>query len=229
MKIWSTEEEAANLKKLFEAVGNKAEFVRVHKIKGGPSMLSQHLSGNRPMSLEAATIYAREFKKTLAEISPRLALEVENASKVTLMPDDSYQVMRGKNKVPVFGKSMGGLPDRVFTDEGRPVNGHDEYADVYSSDQAAFVVRVDGNSMYPKYEQGQYALVEPGTVPEVGDDVIFRCIKGEVMIKRLINAKGLYEFMSYNNNDVLRFEKDDIVWMYYVAHPVPSKKIKSRI
>jgi len=50
------------------------------------------------------------------------------------------------HQVPVVGRGMGGLPDRVFTDEGRPINGHDEYSEEYSSDPAAFLVRVEGNS-----------------------------------------------------------------------------------
>ena len=60
MKIWTTQEEGENLKRLFAGI-NKAEFARNHKFPGGDSMISQNISGHRPMSLEAAVIYTKAF------------------------------------------------------------------------------------------------------------------------------------------------------------------------
>jgi phage repressor protein C with HTH and peptisase S24 domain len=145
------------------------------------------------------------------------------------MRDGSYKVEKNPSLIPVVGKSMCGLPDRMFTDEGRPINGHDEYAEVYSSDPGAFVTRVDGNSMYPKYVQGGYALVEPNTVPEIEDDVILKTVKGEVMIKRLISKRSGIHLASYNETITYTFQPDELVWMYYVAYPVPAKKIRGRL
>jgi phage repressor protein C with HTH and peptisase S24 domain len=131
--------------------------------------------------------------------------------------------------VPVVGKGMGGLPDRIFTDEGRTVEGYDEYAEVFSTDPHAFVVRVDGNSMYPKYVQGDYALVEPGTDPELEDDVLIKLESGEVMLKRLMSRRGGIHLASYNDQQTLTYLQEAIVWMYYVAHPIPARRIKSRL
>ena len=131
--------------------------------------------------------------------------------------------------VPVVGKGMGGLPDRIFTDEGRTVEGFDEYAEVFSTDPSAFVVRVDGNSMYPKYVQGDYALVEPNTEPELEDDVLVKLSSGEVMLKRLMSRRGAIHLASYNDPQTFSYLKEAIVWMYYVAHPIPARKIKSRL
>ena len=44
-------------------------------------MVSQHIKGRRPLNLEAATAYARGFRCTLAEISPRLADDIKAASR----------------------------------------------------------------------------------------------------------------------------------------------------
>lgn len=82
MKIWTTEEEAAELRNRFVGV-NRAAFAREHGIKGGQAMIYQHINGLRPVSLEAATIYAQAFGCTLADISPRLAKEVQAASAYT--------------------------------------------------------------------------------------------------------------------------------------------------
>lgn len=84
MKIWTVEEEAAKLRERFKGV-NRAAFARDHSIKGGQAMIYQHITGRRPMSLEAAASYATGFGCTLAEISPRLALEIDKAA--TLNPD----------------------------------------------------------------------------------------------------------------------------------------------
>lgn len=146
------------------------------------------------------------------------------------MPENSYVVDYTKMaNTPVYGKSMGGLPDRLFTDEGRLSNGHDEYGDVYSADEDAFITRVDGNSMYPKYVKGGYALVEPNTAPELEDDVIFKLKSGQVMLKKLISKRNGWHFASYNDPEIHTFEESEFIWIYYVAYPVPQKKIRSRM
>lgn len=43
-------------------------------------MVYQHITGRRPISLDAAQAYAYGFRCTLEEISPRLAMEVRKAS-----------------------------------------------------------------------------------------------------------------------------------------------------
>ncbi|MCY1197227.1 hypothetical protein D9M72_85890 [compost metagenome] len=79
MKIWTTEEEAAALRDRFVGI-NRAQFARLYKVKGGQAMIYQHINGLRPVNLEAATVYAKAFGCTLADISPRLAKEVHAAS-----------------------------------------------------------------------------------------------------------------------------------------------------
>jgi phage repressor protein C with HTH and peptisase S24 domain len=133
------------------------------------------------------------------------------------------------SRVPIVGRAMGGLPDRLFTDEGRPTNGHDEYAEVYSGDKLAFATKVEGNSMYPKYVHGDYALIEPGTDPELEDEVLLKLKSGEVMLKRLMSRRGGIHLASYNEAQTYIFQEDEILWMYYVAYPIPLRKIKNRL
>lgn len=87
-KIWTPAEEAAALMKRFEGV-KQAPFAREHGVPGGPSMLSQHIHGRRPMNLEHAIAYARGFNVPLEEISPRLARQAAEAARVTAgSPDE---------------------------------------------------------------------------------------------------------------------------------------------
>lgn len=147
----------------------------------------------------------------------------------TELPPNSYKVEASLSYPPVYGKAMGGLPDRLFTDEGRLNNGHDEYGEVYSSDKNAFITRVDGNSMIPKYHHGGYALVEPDTDPELEDDVLIKLNTGQVMLKKLISRRGGVVLASYGDPVIYTFTPDQIIWMYYVAYPVPARKIKNRV
>lgn len=89
-RIWTTDEEAKRLAARFaelkrNGVG-QAEFARDNNIKGGASMLSQHIKGRRPLNLAAATAYAKGFKCRLEDISPRLAKEAADAAGVSEKP-----------------------------------------------------------------------------------------------------------------------------------------------
>lgn len=132
-------------------------------------------------------------------------------------------------RVPVVGQGAGGMPERVWTDGDHPVGETGDYADVASPDPHAFVVKVVGLSMVPKYNPGEYALVEPGTEPDVEDDVLVRIASGETMLKRLLSRRGHIRLGSYNDPAVLTFEREEITWMYYVAYPVPARKVKMRV
>jgi len=87
MKEWTTEQEAANLKRLLAGVKSKGEFARRWNVPGGASMMSQHQSGHRPIGLDAAIAYAKGLGVSLEEISPRLAKKVTSVA----IPDDTYQ------------------------------------------------------------------------------------------------------------------------------------------
>lgn len=129
-------------------------------------------------------------------------------------------------RVWVIGNGQGGLPDRIWTDGDYPAGASDEYAEVATDDRHAFVVRVHGDSMYPKYAAGDYALVEPSEPSELGDDVLVRLASGETLLKRLLSTRGGVRLGSYNTQEVMTFRPEEITWMYYVAHPIPARKIK---
>lgn len=144
-----------------------------------------------------------------------------------------YSVNASKNRrVYVVGRAQGGLPERIWTDGDYPVGATDEYAEIATSDAHAFLTPVVGTSMSPRFNPGEFAFVEPGTEVEVGDDVLVRLTGGETMIKKLTSRRGgTIELYSYNEREQgsLFFKADNISWMYYIAHPVPSRKIKSRM
>lgn len=130
------------------------------------------------------------------------------------------------NRVWVIGNGQGGLPDRIWTDGDYPVGTSDKYAEVATDDQHAFIVNVRGDSMIPRYQPGEYALVEPSTAPEIEDDVLVRLASGETMLKRLLSRRAGIRLGSYNSAEVITYSEEDITWIYYVSHPIPARKIK---
>lgn len=132
-------------------------------------------------------------------------------------------------EIPVVGKGSGGLmPERLWTDGDYPVGSTDACAEIATADPHAFLIGVDGFSMVPRYNPSEYALVEPGTHPELEDDVLVRLASGQTMLKRLLSKRDGWKFGSYNEATVLFYEPHEVTWVYYVAHPVPRRKIKTR-
>lgn len=147
------------------------------------------------------------------------------ATPASAIPYNSTKV----REIPVVGKGSGGLmPERMWTDGDYPVGATDSCAEIATSDPHAFLVGVDGHSMVPRYNPSEYALVEPGTPPELEDDVLVRLSTGQTMLKRLLSKRDGWKFGSYNSTEVLFYEAAEVTWVYYVAHPVPRRKIKTR-
>lgn len=129
----------------------------------------------------------------------------------------------------VIGKAQGGFPDRIWTDGDFPVGASDQYAELASPDPQAFLVPVVGDSMSPRFNEGEFALVEPGTEPELEDDVLVRLQTGETLIKRLLSLRHGVRLGSYNRPEILTYQPEEVTWIYYIAHTVPARKIKNRV
>lgn len=152
------------------------------------------------------------------------------AAAEVLRPSDAIHYNTTKVRdVPVVGKGSGGLmPERLWTDGDYPTGATGECSEIATADPHAFLIAVDGPSMIPRYNPGEFALVEPGTAPDLEDDVLVRLRSGQTMIKRLLSKRAGWRFGSYNNSEVLHYGVEDVTWVYYVAHPVPRRKIKNR-
>lgn len=196
--------------------GNAAELAR--KIGRDPSYVTRMIypegkPGKKRIADDMMEVIERAF------VLSRGWLDMEAAQTTSVRTE-------ARRKVWVIGNTQGGLPDRIWTDGDFPVGASDEYAEVATDDSHAFVVRVRGDSMIPRYQPGEFALVEPDTVPEIEDDVLVRLATGETMLKRLLSRRGGIRLGSYNSTEVLTYDRDEITWMYYVSHPIPARKIK---
>jgi SOS-response transcriptional repressor LexA len=159
---WTPQEEALRLHARFnllkaQGVG-QAQFARLHGVPGGASMLSQHIKGRRPMSLEAAIAYAKGFKCSIAEISPRLAKEVREAentqSNYANLAAHSIETAPA-NAVPVMSWVQAGEGETL---EWLPCP--------IQHGPRAYALIVRGSSMYnpagkPSFQDGDTIFVDP--------------------------------------------------------------------
>ena len=94
------------------------------------------------------------------------------------------------NAVPVINRVSAGYP-KDFTDLSYPPRVADEYLscpDVHDCD--AFAARVQGDSMAPKYREGDIVIFSPALPPRNGDDCFVRFNDGQTTFKRIFFESG---------------------------------------
>jgi phage repressor protein C with HTH and peptisase S24 domain len=92
--------------------------------------------------------------------------------------------------VPVVNRVSAGYP-KDFTDLSYPKGVADEYIgcpDVHDRD--AFAARVHGDSMTPKYREGDIVIFSPAAAPRDGDDCFVRFADGQTTFKRVFFETG---------------------------------------
>lgn len=199
------------------------------------SRVSQMAGAKEPFGEEAARRLANDlglepdwFNQTLP--TPKEARHGSAAQIASSTPPSMLIPPNSMRKIWVVGKGAGGLmPERVWTHGDHLVGATDYYAELGSSDPNAFLSEVIGQSMYPKYENRNFALIEPSTSIDLEDCVLVRLYDGQTLLKRLLSKKnGGVTLGSFNDPAVLHYDEGDITWIYYAAHEVPRKKIKNR-
>ena len=94
------------------------------------------------------------------------------------------------NAVPVINRISAGYP-KDFTDLSYPKGVADDYVgcpDVRDAD--AFAARVHGDSMTPKYREGDIVIFSPAAQPRDGDDCFVRFADGQTTFKRVFFETG---------------------------------------
>ena len=140
-----------------------------------------------------------------AGAEPPVALDLDALHKSGLL---HYRAVWGEERaearrvplrrIPIINRVSAGRP-QDFTDLGYPVGIADEYlsAPPELSDPNAFALRVDGDSMAPKYHEGDIVVFSPAASVSSGDDCFVRFAvtggpaDGEMTFKRVFyDAEG---------------------------------------
>lgn len=89
------------------------------------------------------------------------------------------------NAVPVINRVSAGYP-KDFTDLSYPRGVADDYLSCPDvNDKDAFAARVHGDSMFPKYTEGDIVIFSPSLSPKNGDDCFVRFEDGHTTFKRV--------------------------------------------
>lgn len=92
--------------------------------------------------------------------------------------------------VPVINRVSAGYP-KDFTDMGYPPRVADQYIGCPDlSDPDAFAARVHGDSMVPKYREGDIVVFSPSSSWRDGNDCFVRFADGQTTFKRVFTEKN---------------------------------------
>jgi phage repressor protein C with HTH and peptisase S24 domain len=120
------------------------------------------------------------------------------------------------NAVPVVNRVSAGYP-KDFTDLSYPKGVADDYVSCPDlHDRDAFAARVHGDSMTPKYQEGNIVIFSPSLPPRDGDDCFVRFQDGHTTFKRVFFETG------EGGASVLRLQPRN---EKYRPQVVPSEKV----
>jgi phage repressor protein C with HTH and peptisase S24 domain len=131
---------------------------------------------------------------------------------VTLITDGVRPVI---STVPLIGFAQAGDGGH-FDDSGFPVGrGWDEIELPHVTDEQAYALKIQGESMKPTYRPGDVIIVSPSSPIRKGDRIVVRTRDGEVMVKELRRRTSkTIELKSLNAEHRDRvFPVNDIDWM----------------
>jgi phage repressor protein C with HTH and peptisase S24 domain len=110
--------------------------------------------------------------------------------------------------IPVVGMASAGIG----------IDSVDDYpqgeADMYVNrphgltDQNAYGILIEGNSMYPAFKPHQIVIVSPDLEPHSKDRCIFRLNNGDVIIGELKENGDSIEIIKYNSDNITIAKKD---------------------
>ncbi|MEM8874412.1 MAG: XRE family transcriptional regulator [Planctomycetota bacterium] len=107
---------------------------------------------------------------------------LHDAAESTGNVGEPVELQRG---VPIINKVAAGYP-HDFTDLDYPPRVADDYLAVPGlNDPDAFATRVHGDSMQPKYNEGDIVVFSPALAPRPGDDCFVRFADGTTTFKRV--------------------------------------------
>ncbi|MFB3851545.1 MAG: XRE family transcriptional regulator [Acidobacteriota bacterium] len=152
-------------------------------------------------------------------VIPSLKSIEEIAEKLEVPPSYLIDNNGFPPKIPVVSFASAGEAVN-FTDQGYPQGGGMYFIDrpANFSDPNGFGIEVSGDSMVPKYEDGQVVLVDTRKCPQSGDYAVVGLMNGDKYIKRYREAQGVVILESVNPlYEPIVVQKDEIRFAYKIV------------
>lgn len=106
------------------------------------------------------------------------------------------------------------------------VDNPNDTLNVVDVEASAFLFPVSDSSNVPRYLPGDFAIVEPQTVPDIEDDVLVRFkADGRIALMRLLSRRGGIRLGVWGDNRVMTVELSDLMWMHCVGGFIPARRI----
>ncbi|APG84923.1 C: repressor protein C [Sinorhizobium americanum CCGM7] len=217
----------------------KAERLRQARIKAGYRFASDaanalgivastyraHENGQNEFEFAEAKIYARKFNVDPVWLMGGNASDPTSILSTRVIDPPNAKVGaklvgRGK-KIPVFGQAVGGV-DGEFLMNGTVL--YEVMAPPILSDiSGAYAVSVSGDSMSPRYEDGEVCFVDPERRVRKGDYVIaqIRLEEGGALLayvkKFLRHNSSELVLEQFNPQKELHFEAHTVHSVHYIA------------
>ncbi|RVJ15541.1 helix-turn-helix transcriptional regulator [Sinorhizobium medicae] len=224
-------------------MSERAERLREARVKAGYRFASDaanalgivtstyraHENGQNDFELGEAEVYGRKFnvdplwlltgtdRRTSIPLPPATTLPEVHAPNARV----GAKVIGQGEKIPVFGQAVGGV-DGEFIMNGNVL--YEVMAPPILSDvSGAYAVSVSGDSMYPRYEDGEVCFVDPSRRVRKGDYVIAQIRLEEsgallAYVKKFVrhNSSELV-LEQFNPPKELRFEAHTVHSVHYIA------------
>jgi phage repressor protein C with HTH and peptisase S24 domain len=198
-----------------------------------PSTYSAHENGQNDYGIEEAQVYARRFGTdpiwllTGVTNTQNLALaDGSSPSNVVLLRETPNatigdDISSDGKKIPVYGQAVGGVDGEFI------MNGSVLYEVMappnLSQISGAYAVSIAGDSMYPRYEDGEVAFVDPSRRVRKGDYVVAQIRYEEegpilAFVKKFVrhNADELV-VEQFNPPKEMKFPHHNVVSVHYIA------------
>jgi len=196
-----------------------------------------HENGQNDFGLEEATLYGKKFGVSpLWIMTAHIQATGDGAagpSNGFSISHDEHQAFDSPNarigdritgvgrRIPVYGQAVGGV-DGEFEMNGNVL--FEVLAPpILSGISKAYGVSISGDSMWPRYEDGEVAFVDPSRRVKKGDYVIVQ-IKNPKLDVPLAYVKRFLRWNSeelvleqFNPAKELRFKATDVVSVHYIA------------
>jgi repressor LexA len=172
----------AMLERLMKADGERTAEAQNRKNADKPSSVKARVGSESPHAGNGASLATSAIDLDQAYLSGVLQELVEGST-------GNVEAVTA-NAVPVINRVSAGYP-KDFTDLSYPRGIADEYVSCPDlHDRDAFAARVHGDSMVPKYSQGDIVIFSPAAAPREGDDCFVRFKDGQTTFKRVFFETG---------------------------------------
>jgi len=202
---------------------NQSEAAKILKCER--SYLSQ-LEGKRKPGKGVWIRFENEWAKFVAQrnkqggqLGPTAPLKVYQESGSMPMTAASMLSRQGLRHIPILSWAQAGEAQSF---EQMP----EDYEGVVASDvndESAVAVRLQGDSMEPRFEHGDVAILLPSVAATNGEIVVAN-LKDEGVLCKLMHVqhdKNLITLTSYNPAfPPMQYKREDFLWMYPVAQVI---------